>query len=333
VVTEFSTGISAGAGVVDITAGPDGNLWFTEVPNKIGRITPLGVITEFSAGITPGTDLSGITAGPDGNLWFTEGGGVIGRITPLGVVTEFSTGIDVNAEPEDIVAGPDGNLWFTESGTDAIGRITLGGVVTELPGGITAGATPFGMTAGPDGNLWFTEQGLDRVARITTGTLAGVAPPTIVKFFGAVSLPLGGSTPLSFTLDNPNATTALTGVGFTDVLPAGLVVSTPYVLVGGCSGTITANPGSGVIGLAGATLGPSSSCTFSVDVTGTTPGPQNNVSGPVSSTEGGAGGTATASVTVVAPGGAATIPALQPWGLGLLGLLLAVAGGFALRHR
>ena len=33
-----------------IAAGSDGNLWFTEyTSNKIGRITPAGVITEFSA--------------------------------------------------------------------------------------------------------------------------------------------------------------------------------------------------------------------------------------------------------------------------------------------
>ena len=69
-----------------ITAGPDGNLWFTEVArNKIGRITPSGGITEFAiptSNSTPG----GITTGPDGNLWFTEGGtqggaNKIGRIT------------------------------------------------------------------------------------------------------------------------------------------------------------------------------------------------------------------------------------------------------------
>ncbi len=29
VVTEFSAGITAGAGLRGITAGPDGNLWFT----------------------------------------------------------------------------------------------------------------------------------------------------------------------------------------------------------------------------------------------------------------------------------------------------------------
>src|SRR6478672_11672571 len=92
VVTEFSAGISAGAGPRNITAGPDGNLWFTEhMGGRIGRITPLGVVTEFSAGISAGATPVGITAGPDGNLWFTEeNGDRIGRITPAGVVTEFS---------------------------------------------------------------------------------------------------------------------------------------------------------------------------------------------------------------------------------------------------
>lgn len=39
-ITEFSTGLTAGGGLVGITAGPDGNLWFTEESgNKIGRIS------------------------------------------------------------------------------------------------------------------------------------------------------------------------------------------------------------------------------------------------------------------------------------------------------
>ena len=94
-ITEFSAGITTGSGPVGITAGPDGNLWFTEIGgNRIGRITPTGTVTEFSSGITAGSEPLGITAGPDGNLWFTEiGGNRIGRITPTGTVTEFSTGI------------------------------------------------------------------------------------------------------------------------------------------------------------------------------------------------------------------------------------------------
>src|SRR5437588_6350752 len=54
----------------DITAGPDGNLWFIESNvNKIGRITPTGTVTEFD--IPTAGDPSSITAGPDGNLWFS----------------------------------------------------------------------------------------------------------------------------------------------------------------------------------------------------------------------------------------------------------------------
>ena len=109
--------------------GPDGNLWFTEF-NRIGRITPLGVVTEFNVDGVP----LGIAAGPDGNLWFTEGyAKSIGRMTPLGVVTEFSAGITPGAQLGDITAGPDGNMWFTESYMlHRIGRITTKAVSTPV---------------------------------------------------------------------------------------------------------------------------------------------------------------------------------------------------------
>ena len=56
-----------------ITAGPDGNLWFTEESvNQIGTINPDDArdhrVSHPRTGRTPGR----ITAGPDGNLWFTE---------------------------------------------------------------------------------------------------------------------------------------------------------------------------------------------------------------------------------------------------------------------
>ncbi|MFG3701809.1 ice-binding family protein, partial [Micromonospora sp. NPDC047620] len=56
---------------------------------------------------------------------------------------------------------------------------------------------------------------------------ASIAPPTIAKAFGDAIIPSGGTTSLEFTLSNPNPGTSLTGVGFSDTLPAGLVVSTP----------------------------------------------------------------------------------------------------------
>ena len=83
-VTEFSAGITAGAGPQGITSGPDGNLWFTEsAGNRIGRITPSGTVTEFSNGLTANANVVGITAGPDGNLWFTENtDSRIGKLVP-----------------------------------------------------------------------------------------------------------------------------------------------------------------------------------------------------------------------------------------------------------
>ena len=141
-IVEYSAGISPSAFPAYITAGPDGNLWFTEVnANKIGRITTDGVVTEFTAGITPFSGPTGITAGPDGNMWFTEQadsngnfGGRIGRITPDGVVTEFQGGLVSPEVPFGITSGPDGNLWFTVTeftGSHSLGKI--GRITTAYP--------------------------------------------------------------------------------------------------------------------------------------------------------------------------------------------------------
>ena len=105
----------------EITAGPDGNLRFTEYfGNKIGRITPSGSITEFPLPIA-NSGPQEITAGPDGNLWFTEEFGIkIGRITPSGTITEFAA----NSGLWGITTGPDRNLWFAEFDGNNIGRIS-----------------------------------------------------------------------------------------------------------------------------------------------------------------------------------------------------------------
>ena len=81
-IIEFPIPTSPGSPLA-ITAGPNGNLWFTESgANKIGQITPSGTISEFSVP-TSASDPEGITKGPDGNLWFTENGAnKIGQITP-----------------------------------------------------------------------------------------------------------------------------------------------------------------------------------------------------------------------------------------------------------
>src|SRR5438034_737511 len=126
---------TAGSYPWGITAGPDGNLWFTEYSgNNIGRITTSGAITEFPLP-TANSAPFGITAGPDGNLWFTEFvGNKIGRITTSGAITEVPLPT-ANSAPYGITAGPGGiRLWFTEASGDKIAVMRVAAEVAP-PGG------------------------------------------------------------------------------------------------------------------------------------------------------------------------------------------------------
>jgi uncharacterized repeat protein (TIGR01451 family) len=210
------------------------------------------------------------------------------------------------------VANPNG---ASNTGCGGTFTAAAGGGGMSLSGGsLAAGATctlsanVTGISPGVKSNtttaISATESGTGSASN--TATITVVAPPDINKNFGAASIPLNGSTSLSFTIDNPNTASALSGVAFSDTLPAGLVVAATPNVTGSCgSGTITATAGSATISLSGGTLtafpAAGSSCTFSVDVSGIAAGNQVNTSGNVTSTEGGPGATASASTNVVAP--------------------------------
>jgi arabinogalactan endo-1,4-beta-galactosidase len=131
---------------------------------------------------------------------------------------------------------------------------------------------------------------------------AAKLPPAISKVFATASVALNGTTSLTFNLSNPNTTSSLRGIGFTDTLPSGQVVGTPNGLAGSCGGgTITGAAGSNSVSLSGATLAAGAACTFAVNVTGTTSGTQKNTTSAVTSTEAGSGGTASASLIVAGP--------------------------------
>jgi hypothetical protein len=131
---------------------------------------------------------------------------------------------------------------------------------------------------------------------------AQTLPPMVLKDFAAATIPLGGTTTVTFHISNPNAApTTLTGVNFTDTLPAGLVVATPNNKDGFCTGgstaVVTADSGGSTIRFSSGTLVGSQGCQFHVDVTGTTGGTKVNTV-TVNSTNGGTGNTATAVLTV-----------------------------------
>ena len=224
-----------------IAAGPDGNLWFTELNgNKVGRITPAGVVTEFpvpTADCTP----NGIASGPDGNLWFTEmnylTGNKIGRITTAGVITEFPVPTTAGV-PLTITSGPDGNLWFTEANGKKIGRITTAGTITEFA--IPSGGSPNTITSGPDGNVWFTEFVDNRIGRITpAGVITEFLIPTAnTEPQGIVAGPDGN---LWFTETNylaGNKIGRITTTGVVTEFPVPTPSSYPEDIVSGPDGAL-----------------------------------------------------------------------------------------------
>jgi streptogramin lyase len=256
-VTEFNVSASQ---VTTITAGSDGNLWFTVSGSAIGRITTRGKITLFAV---PGSTPQGITSGPDGNLWFTDNAGTvakIGRITTAGSVTEFTVPT-ANSRSQFITAGPDGNLWFTEdvfssSGNTAkidgkIGQITPAGSITEFPLPNNCPALiecgPLGITAGPDGNLWFAAVDVNAIGRITTSG-------SITEF----PLPGNCTSTLSGSGCGPYAITAGSdgALWFTEALnKIGRITTTGSFSEFPVGGVCVANEGCGAFGITGGTDG------------------------------------------------------------------------------
>jgi streptogramin lyase len=169
-----------------ITAGPDGNLWVTEVwANSIARLTVDWRRDSFPL---PGArKVQGIAPGPDGNVWFAAAGdqnGAIGRITPDGQITEFplpdrpSPG---NRWPSSIMAGPDGNIWFTDPTGNAIGSIGVDGVLRVdefLPSTADWRDQPESLALAADGNFWFEE--VTRFGRLTPAGAATFFPLPVV---------------------------------------------------------------------------------------------------------------------------------------------------------
>jgi len=128
-----------------------------------------------------------------------------------------------------------------------------------------------------------------------------VSPPSLSSSFTPTTITVGNTTALTYTIKNPNSSGSLSGISFTDTLPAGLVVDNPNGQNGTCgsTSTLTANPGSNTISLTGGKLAAGTSCTVSADVTSNTPGTVQNSAGAVNSTEGGAGSGDTQSLTVI----------------------------------
>jgi virginiamycin B lyase len=151
-----------------ITAGPDGQIWFTHqstAPSAISKVATEGApFARYTTSIT-NTGPRGIAPGPDGSVWYTRQSG-IGRMQPNGVNTEYV--LPDGGDSAGIALGPDGNLWLTQQVHNRITRVTPGPEFQSfsVP---TPSSGPLAITAGKDNSLWFTETSAsaNNIGRIT----------------------------------------------------------------------------------------------------------------------------------------------------------------------
>jgi virginiamycin B lyase len=170
-----------------ITAGPDGNVWFSSTRQEAGggpgsaaitRLVPSGQMTEFRL---PGKSsseswASSLAPGSDGRIWFTQPGRYsVGGLAMDGQSVSMIT-LAGYANASDITAGPEGNLWFSQSAPSALVRLTPPGELQAFP--LPAPEpSPYETTSGPDGRVWFT-YGTGRIGRIApNGGFSQVALP------------------------------------------------------------------------------------------------------------------------------------------------------------
>ena len=222
-------------------------------------------------------------------------------LTGVAFTDSFPAGLQVAATPNITLTGCGSPTFAPVAGNTSVsfsgGTIAASGTCTVT---VDVTATTAGVKPNTTGNVTSTNGGTGNSA---SDTLTVLAPPSIAKAFSPNPIALNGVSTLTFTITNPNAGTALTGVAFTDTFPAGMqVAATPSATTTGCGApTFAPAAGNTSLSFSGGTIAASGTCTVTVAVTATTAGPKVNTTGNVTSTNGGTGNTGTDTLGVASP--------------------------------
>ncbi|MCP3867430.1 MAG: hypothetical protein GY703_04895, partial [Gammaproteobacteria bacterium] len=173
--------------------------------------------------------------------------------------------------PTGVVVATPANASTTCSG-GTITAVAGSGVISYSGGSVSAGANctvKANVTGSSVGSHFNTTGDLTSSSGnsgTASDTLTVVSPPSFSKAFAPSAIPGGGTSTLTFTINNSNNTFSATSLDFSDTLPTGVVVATPANASTTCTGgTVTATNGSGSISYTGGSVGASSSCTVQAD--------------------------------------------------------------------
>jgi uncharacterized repeat protein (TIGR01451 family) len=226
----------------------------------------------------------------------------VGDFTGLGFPDSL-TGMAVAASPG--LTNTCGGTWAPASG-DTLLNLTGGSLSAGQSCTVSVKVT--GTQAGRQDNAAgapFSSEGGTGVPG-NTASLFVILPPSIfmaVEPFALPpkSVPLNQPFGLFLQVSDPNPTVGLSGIGFSDTFPAGLVVTGAGP--GQCSpgATPTATFSGNTISISNLNFNGGQNCQFSLNMVGTTPGTKTNTILSATSNEGGTGGPYSVTIDIVAP--------------------------------
>jgi len=222
------------------------------------------------------------------------------------------------------IAAPVTGIAFTDNLVNmTVANATVGGTCAGVTSNAGSGVTNFQVTGGNipasssctitisvtssvSGNHNNTTSGVTRSGDAVAGNPSNTAvltvrpPPVVTKFFLTPEIGINGVSRARIRLFNGDAAN-ITGVGFTDTFPSGVVTASPSVVTNTCGGTLTSTTTS--LTLAGGTITGNSVCDIEVNVTGSVAGTYVNdiPAGAVASSYGANQLAAQATLRILAP--------------------------------
>jgi uncharacterized repeat protein (TIGR01451 family) len=189
------------------------------------------------------------------------------------------------------------NVFWQIGSSATIGTTTtfVGNIFALASVTLTTDATLSGRALAQTGAVTMDSN----VIAISTCSVPPV-PPTVGKTFSPATITAGGSSTLTITLSNSNATAASLSAALTDTLPAGVAISGAASTT--CSGG-TASVGASSVTLTGGSILANGSCDLTVDVIAASGGSYINsiASGALQTTNGASVAPAVATLTVNSP--------------------------------
>ncbi len=227
-----------------------------------------------------------------------------------------------------INGGQNCNVFWQIGSSATLGTTTafVGNLLALSSITLNTGATSSGRVLARNGAVTL-DSGLISICQLVA------APPLISKVFLPNAISAGGISILTITINNPNGTASTLTAPLVDNLPTGVTIAALPNVNTSCGGTGAplATPGGTSVSLpAGRTIPANSSCTLSVNVTGTVAGSYTNII-PIGSLQTNNGNnlapaTAVLVISAMPSQSLLPVPTLSSWVLLILGIIMIAIG-------